>query len=198
MAFLFLLFLIASPATADFPSYICGNSAENFISNSTYSSNLNQLFSTLSSNASATGFATFTAGRVPDRIYGLTLCRGDTDIPSCRSCISTAMSDIQQLCQYNKYANIWYDNCQLRYSNLDFLSAPDVSSNIKFSVHNTQNVSADELLRFESLTCLLIGNLSDFAARNASRLFATGTAVLTAGDTIYGLVLCARDLSVGE
>ncbi|KAL0911304.1 hypothetical protein M5K25_019436 [Dendrobium thyrsiflorum] len=198
MAFLFLLFLIASPATADFLNNICGKSAGNFISNSTYSSNLSQLFSTLSSNASATGFATFTTGRIPDRIYGLTLCRGDIDIPSCRSCISTAMSDIQQLCQNNIDANIWYDNCQLRYSNQDFLSAPDVSSNIKFFLYNTQNVSADELLRFESLTCLLIGSLSDFAARNTSRLFATGKAVLTAGDTIYGLVLCVRDLSAGD
>lgn len=200
MAFLFLVLLsfFASPATTDPLYHICGTTGNFTSNNNTYSSNLNILLSTLSSNASATGFATFTTGSIPNRIFGLTLCRGDTDTADCHSCISTAMSDIQQLCPNNKDATIWYDYCQLRYSNQDFLYAPDVSSNIRVYMFNTQNVSADQLLRFETLTPALIGNASNLAVRNTSRLFATGETVLTAGDIIYGLVQCAQDLSVSD
>ncbi|KAI0497854.1 hypothetical protein KFK09_021092 [Dendrobium nobile] len=199
MAFFFLviLSLFASPATAD-PLYkICGSTG-NFTSNSNYSSNLNLVLSTLSSNASATGFATFTTGSIPNRVHGLTLCRGDINAASCLSCITVATSDIQQICPNSKDAIIWYDYCQLRYSNQDFLDVPDISSNIKVFMINTQNVSADELLLFETLAPELMGNMSDLAVRNASRLFATGETVLRAGDSIYGLVQCARDLSVGD
>ncbi|XP_020701136.1 cysteine-rich repeat secretory protein 38-like [Dendrobium catenatum] len=117
-----LLSLFASPSAAN-PLYsICASG--NFTRNGTYSSNLNHLMSTLSSNAFATGFATSTTGIVPDCVYGLALCRGDTDIANCRSCISTAISDIQQLCSNNMEATIWYDYCQLRYSNQDSSTAP--------------------------------------------------------------------------
>ncbi|KAL0904392.1 hypothetical protein M5K25_026491 [Dendrobium thyrsiflorum] len=98
---LFLLSLFASPAKAD-PLYrLCGSSSDIFTRNSTNSSNLNLLLSTLYTNASATGFATFTTGSVRDRFYGLTFCRGDIDIANCSSCISTAISDIEKLCPNN-------------------------------------------------------------------------------------------------
>ncbi|KAH0459173.1 hypothetical protein IEQ34_011987 [Dendrobium chrysotoxum] len=193
---LILLSLFASPSAADPFYYICGS--ENFIRNSNYSSNLNHLISTLSSNALATGFATSSTGIVPDRVYGLTLCRGDTDIATCRSCISTAISNTQQLCSNKKEATIWYDYCQLRYSNQDFLFRPDVTTSVQQLFVNSQNVSADRLQRFENLNTELMGNLSALAVRNTSRLFATGEAAFTDADNIYGLVQCTLDLSVGE
>ncbi|XP_020589870.1 cysteine-rich receptor-like protein kinase 10 isoform X2 [Phalaenopsis equestris] len=199
MAFLLLIFLslFPSPATADPLYYICG-STRNFTTSSIYSSNLNVLLSTLSSNASATGFATFTKGSIPDRVAGLILCRGDTDITNCRSCIYTAISDIQQLCPNQKDATIWYDFCLLRYSNQNFLYAPDVTSNIKVFMYNSQNVSADQLPLFETITPALMGNTSDLAVRNTSLLFATGQTLLSTGDNIYGLVQCVRDLTAND
>ncbi|XP_020694023.1 cysteine-rich receptor-like protein kinase 19 [Dendrobium catenatum] len=197
---LILLYLFASPSAAEPLWYICGSG--NFTRNSTYSSNLNQLIFTLSSNALAgalaTGFATATIGIVPDRVYGLTLCRGDTDIANCRSCISTAISDTNQLCSNKKEATIWYDLCQLSYSNQEIQYGPDVNTSVQCLLANTQKVSADRLQRFEILNTELMGNLSELAVTDTSRLFATGEAALTAGDNIYGLVQCTLDLSVGD
>ncbi|KAI0497861.1 hypothetical protein KFK09_021099 [Dendrobium nobile] len=197
---LILLSLFASPSAAEPLYYIC--SSGNFTRNSTYSSNLNQLIFTLSSNALAdalaTGFATATIGIVPDRVYGLTLCRGDTDIANCRSCISTAISDTNQLCSNKKEATIWYDLCQLSYSNQEIQYGPNVNTSVQSLLVNTQNVSADQLQRFEILNTELMGNLSELAVRDTSRLFATGEAALTAADNIYGLVQCTLDLSVGD
>ncbi|KAL0911307.1 hypothetical protein M5K25_019439 [Dendrobium thyrsiflorum] len=193
----FLASLFFPTATA-IPLYAINGTNGKFISNSVYSSNLNLLFSSLSSNASAAaGFAATSTGRVPDRVYGHTLCRGDTNIATCRSCIHTAVSDIQLLCPNFKDAIIWYDDCQLSYSSQDFLYAPNVTSDIQILMFNNQNVPADQLLRSEILTAALLGNLSDLAVRNKSRLFATGETVLSAGNIIYGLVQCAPDLSVG-
>ncbi|XP_020589872.1 putative cysteine-rich receptor-like protein kinase 20 [Phalaenopsis equestris] len=141
---LVLLSLFASPATAYLLYNVCGSTG-NFSTYSTYSSNLNVLLSTLSSNASATGFATFTTGSIPDSVTGLILCRGDTDIFNCRSCIHTAIKEIRQFCPNQKDASIWYDLCLLRYSSQNFLYAPDITSNIKVFMFNTQTVSAEQL-----------------------------------------------------
>ncbi|KAH0448063.1 hypothetical protein IEQ34_021863 [Dendrobium chrysotoxum] len=194
---LFLLSLFASPAKA-YPLYhLCGNSSDIFTSNSTYSSNLNLLLSTLYTNASAKGFATFTTGSAPNLIYGLTFCRGDIDIANCSSCISTAISDIEKLCPNNAKGAIWYDICQLYYSNNDILSDPDVNNSYRYILVNPNSVSANQLLRFEIQTIALMENVSDLVMSNKSRLFATGETALTAGNIIYGLMQCALDLSAG-
>ncbi|KAG5516572.1 hypothetical protein RHGRI_037326 [Rhododendron griersonianum] len=55
--------------------------------NSTYQTNLNTLFSVLSShsNNASNGFYSFTAGSSPpDITYGLFLCRGDVSVTACR------------------------------------------------------------------------------------------------------------------
>ncbi|KAH0448308.1 hypothetical protein IEQ34_022108 [Dendrobium chrysotoxum] len=192
---LFLLSLFTYPAKADPLYHLCGNSTDIFTSNSTYSSNLNLLFSTLYTNASATGFATFTTGSVPDRTYGLTFCRGDIDIANCSSCISTAISDIEKVCPNNTKGVVWYDFCQLYYSNDDILSNPDVNNSYQYILVNSKSVSANQLLKFEIQTIALMENVSDLVTSNKSRLFATGETAFTAGNIIYGLMQCALDLS---
>ncbi|KAL0911305.1 hypothetical protein M5K25_019437 [Dendrobium thyrsiflorum] len=195
---LVLLSLFSYPATSDLLHHICGTSVGKFTNKSTYSTNLNHLISSLSYTASATGFATSIIGNVPDRVCGLAICRGDIDTGSCRYCISTAISVVQQFCPNNKDVTIWYDYCLLRYSSLDILYVADITMNIQFFMHNAMTVAADQLLQFEMLTTAMIDNISDLAVRNASTLVATGEMGLTTADIIYGMVQCTQDLSADK
>ncbi|KAG5516574.1 hypothetical protein RHGRI_037331 [Rhododendron griersonianum] len=69
--------------------------------NSTYQTNLNTLFSVLSSNSNnaSNGFYNFTAGSgPPDVAYGLFLCRGDVAAAACRDCVEYATGDVVERC----------------------------------------------------------------------------------------------------
>ena len=74
----FFLFLLLQPwrAAAAIGS-VCGN-AGNYTANGTYQSNLGSLCRTLPGKTSSSTqlFATATAGRAPDAVYALALCRG--------------------------------------------------------------------------------------------------------------------------
>ncbi|KAI0497859.1 hypothetical protein KFK09_021097 [Dendrobium nobile] len=195
---LVLLSLFSYPATSDLLNHKCDTGVGNFINKSTYSTNLNHLISSLYYTGTATGFATSIIGSGPDRVYGLAICRGDIDTASCRYCISSAITNIQQFCPNNRDATIWYDHCLFRYSSLDFLYVHDVTMNSQFLMYNTMTVSADQMLHYEILTTAMIDNITDLAVRNTSRLVATGEMGLTTADIIYGMVQCTPDLSADE
>ncbi|XP_028549605.1 cysteine-rich receptor-like protein kinase 10 [Dendrobium catenatum] len=195
---LVLLSLFSYPATSDLLNHKCNTGVGNFINKSTYSTNLNHLISSLYYTVTTTGFATSIIGSGPDRVCGLAICRGDIGTASCRYCISTAITNIQQFCPNNKDATIWYDHCLFRYSSLNFLYVPDVTMNNQFLMYNTMTVSADQMLHFEILTTAMIDNITDLAVRNTSRLVATGEMRLPTADIIYGMVQCTRDLSADE
>ncbi|KAJ0983289.1 hypothetical protein J5N97_011544 [Dioscorea zingiberensis] len=189
--FLLPLFLV-SPSLSDPLYQVCGSTG-NYTAKSTYESNLLALLPSLASNGSNQGFYKDTTGRVPDQVYALILCRGDTNTSACRNCLDLARQDALQLCPYNKGATIWYDNCLLRYSNSNFLNSTD-NSNVIY-MWNTQNVT-DDLDKFNKLAGELVNRTSQYAAFNSSRRFGTGEANFTATDpNIYGLAQCTRDLS---
>uniref|UniRef100_A0A0D9WZV2 Gnk2-homologous domain-containing protein n=1 Tax=Leersia perrieri TaxID=77586 RepID=A0A0D9WZV2_9ORYZ len=114
--------LLISPLVPGQPlGKFCGDSAGNYTRNDTYQSNLARLSTTLTKNASssATLFATATLGAVPDIVYALALCRGDTTNASasaCAACVAATFQDAQQLCPYNKDATVFYDPCAIRFS----------------------------------------------------------------------------------
>ncbi|KAM0952318.1 putative protein kinase RLK-Pelle-DLSV family [Dioscorea sansibarensis] len=191
---LFLLLLsslLASPALSDTVYQSC-ETAGNYTTNSTYQANLLTLLPSLSSNGSVSGFYDNTVGTVPDKIYGLVLCRGDTNTTACRNCLDVARQDVIQICPNNKGAIVWYDPCFLRYSNQNFLSSTD-NSNPPILL-NTQNVSEPE--KFNKLVVELMDMIARFASYNSSRRFATGEANFTVSNPkIYGLTQCTPDLS---
>ena len=92
--------------------------------NTTYQTNLNQLLSFLSSNATIdTGFYNTTVGREPsDVAYGLFLCRGDLTPQICKDCVAAAINKSRYYCQGMKAAVVWYDECILHYSNQSIFS----------------------------------------------------------------------------
>ncbi|KAM0951697.1 putative protein kinase RLK-Pelle-DLSV family [Dioscorea sansibarensis] len=192
LLFLLLLLLLASPALSDTVYQSC-ETAGNYTTNSTYQSNLLTLLHSLYSNGSISGFYDNTMGTEPNKIYGMVLCRGDTNMTTCRNCLDAARQDVIQICPNNKGALVWYDPCFLRYSNQNFLSSTD-NSNSPILL-NTQKVS-DEPFKYTKLVIELMDTIAQFASYNSSRKFATWEVNFTVSDPkIYGLTQCTPDLS---
>jgi Salt stress response/antifungal len=103
--FLLLIFYLPVPAKAlDVPhstEYFypdCISDTGNYTTNSTYQSNLNQLFTALRSNSTVTGFAAGTVGTVPDQVTGIAMCRGDLNASACSTCLSRIPVNLSVQC----------------------------------------------------------------------------------------------------
>uniref|UniRef100_A0A0E0ECI5 Uncharacterized protein n=1 Tax=Oryza meridionalis TaxID=40149 RepID=A0A0E0ECI5_9ORYZ len=190
-----LLTSLLPPPVAGQPlGNFCGDSG-NYTANSTYQSNIRSISATLPKNASSsrTLFATATLGAVPDIVYALALCRGDTaNATACAGCVAAAFQDAQQLCPYNKDATVFYDACALRFSNQNFLPSTNGDNKVLILM-NTQNVSAPAKV-FDAAVGVLINATADYAAANSSRRFGTGEEGFN-GSKIYGLAQCTPDMA---
>ncbi|KAJ0983291.1 hypothetical protein J5N97_011546 [Dioscorea zingiberensis] len=185
-----LILILVSPSLSDPLYQVCGSTK--YTANSTYESNLLALLPSLIYKASDQGFYTDTVGIVPDLVYALSFCRGDTNTSVCRSCLDIARQDAHQLCAYNKAAFIGYDYCFLRYSNQDFLNSTDNS--VVLLMQTTQNVTDPDM--FNKLAAELVNRTSQYAAFNSFQRFGTGEADFTAAvPKLYGMAQCTRDLS---
>ncbi|XP_049936326.1 uncharacterized protein LOC116263642 [Nymphaea colorata] len=139
------------------------------------------------------GFYFGTAGQSADRVYGQALCRGDVPLADCWNCTSHASAKILELCPSSKSAVIWFDYCQLRYSDFNFTGTIDTDDRDYRPEH--QN-GASTHKSFDEKVRTLINNLSDYATADESRrMFATGTIPTPDSQKIYGLVQCARDIT---
>ncbi|CAI9787897.1 unnamed protein product [Fraxinus pennsylvanica] len=173
-------------------NYPCGENGT-YMSNSTFSANLNTLLSSVSSNIDTNGFYNASMGEYADRVNAIALCRGDVQLDICRSCIYNATRSILQLCPYKKQATFrdprnW---CMLRYSDEyifgTLVTFPD------FYTWNTKNVSDPDDF-FQDLTTLL-NNLQSQAAYGGSlKKFAAANRTRPDSLTIYGLMQCTPDL----
>ncbi|KAH7852502.1 hypothetical protein Vadar_025587 [Vaccinium darrowii] len=161
-----------------------------FTPNGTYNENLNTLLSQLNSTTPLTGSGNGSLGQSPDQVYGLAFCRGDINSTVCQACITSAAIEIQQYCQYKEEAVIWYEYCQLKYSNLDFFGQIDYREAFYYPYFN--NVS--DPVSFNTSVINLL-KLVEGQAIVSPKLFATGTLGVGNSTTIYGLVQCTPDLS---
>ncbi|CAD6340858.1 unnamed protein product [Miscanthus lutarioriparius] len=193
-----LLLLFFSPRAAAQPWQVCGNTG-NYTAKSPYQSNLESLAKALPANASRSGnlFATGSVGAVPDVVYALALCRGDTNATACGSCVATGFQDAQQLCAYDRDAAVFYDACYLRFSNQNFIASTNNNGD-PIILMNTQNVSSP-VRAFDAAVAVLLNATGDHAAANASR-FGTGEEGFDARSdpTIYGLTQCTPDMSSAD
>ncbi|CAD5183517.1 unnamed protein product [Musa acuminata subsp. malaccensis] len=194
---LYLVLLFVPSPTVAFTWQVCSTSAGNFTANSTYESNLNLLLSSLVANGSAPGFFTDTVGQIPNQVQGLVLCRGDTNLTTCGSCLSNVTVEILRLCADNKDAVVWEDECLLRFSNRQFLSTLDNDPTAALPNLNQVNYEAD---RFNKVVNDLLDSTADWAAYNSTKRYATGQAfnVTQAVPTIYGLAQCTPDMSTSD
>ncbi|KAH7833401.1 hypothetical protein Vadar_005994 [Vaccinium darrowii] len=171
-------------------AWSCSNSA-NFTPNGTYNTNMNNLLSYLDSNTPLTGFSNGSIGQNLTQVYGLALCRGDINATACQACVDEASNEIQSICQFKEEAWVWYDYCEVRYSNLDFFGQIDNSEwNVEW---NSNNVS--DPVAFNQTLMELFTSLAEDASLSPI-LYAVGAETVNGtSENIYGLVQCTRDLS---
>ncbi|KAJ6769668.1 CYSTEINE-RICH REPEAT SECRETORY PROTEIN [Salix purpurea] len=158
------LAIITQAQDPTYQSHYCPDT-NTFTRNSTYQANLNLLLSSLSSNSTRNninGFYNVSAGKDPDEVYGMFLCRGDVSNSVCRNCVSFATKDVLEKCPNETVAMIWYDECVVRYSNRNIFSTVDQDATVLLSSPN--NVTAQP----ESFNQLVETTIYDIAARAAS------------------------------
>ncbi|KAG2240424.1 hypothetical protein Bca52824_090742 [Brassica carinata] len=162
--------------------------------NSTYSTNLRTILSSLSSpNASyTTGFQTAASGQAPDRVTGLFLCRGDLSPEVCRSCVVFSVNDSLTRCPNEREAVLYYDECMLRYSHRTILST--LSRNGEAVFRNDTTIPSNQSERFGNV---LMSTLSQAVADavTSPRKFDARKAEYTAARNVYLLVQCTPDLT---
>ncbi|CAL4903522.1 unnamed protein product [Urochloa decumbens] len=204
--FLLSAFLHAPPlltvAQEDPPPWLlCGPqpSSGNYTANSTYQANINRLSLTLPSNTSSSPvlYAQDTAGSVPDAVYALALCRGDANASACERCVATAFRDGQSMCPLVKDVLIFYDLCQLRFSNRNFFPDSDNFITAYYLVGSQLPAAAsDPAGAYDAAVGRLVNATADYAAENSSRRFATGEVGLEldrSSRKIYAAAQCAPD-----
>uniref|UniRef100_A0A453BDE6 Cysteine-rich receptor-like protein kinase 10 n=1 Tax=Aegilops tauschii subsp. strangulata TaxID=200361 RepID=A0A453BDE6_AEGTS len=189
---------LAQVASGDVLWQECDNS-RNYTANGAFQSNLNQLSSTLptESSSSPTLFATAAVGAVPDIVYALSLCRGDTtNASACGDCVANAFRDAQQVCPYNMDVTIYYDPCFLRFSNQNFLTSIDNTK--RHIMPNGENVTS-QAATFDAAVGVLLAAVSDYAALNSSTQFGTGVEDFDVSTPrIYALAQCTPDMAPAD
>ncbi|CAD6273242.1 unnamed protein product [Miscanthus lutarioriparius] len=161
--------------------------ANNFTGAQTQAS-ISAVLAALVPRASATYYATATAGSGGSTIWGLAQCRGDIPSSDCARCLAAAARQAASSCRGQADARLWYDYCFLRYDDADFLGLPDTGYTL--ILINTMN--ATDPVAFDR---------AEEAGDPASAGLARETARFGGseeGTTIYGLGWCTRDITAAD
>ncbi|TXG47149.1 hypothetical protein EZV62_026443 [Acer yangbiense] len=175
------------------PVFLCYDTG-NFTTNSNYANNHNNILSSLATDVkSNNGFFTGSTGQVPNEVYALAICRGDSTLTECARCINSTSQDIMTECPNQKEALYMSSGCLVRYADRSFSGKMELDPVIIGC--NASNLKSD-MTQFGKIW----GNLMDSLRKNASMSyshfrFATGEADLTLFQTIYAVVQCTPDLS---
>ncbi|KAM7493125.1 hypothetical protein LguiB_027734 [Lonicera macranthoides] len=199
----FIFLITDTQAVPNYNNHFCIDTTT-YTPNSTYQTNLNSLFSSLSSGSTIVGniFSTSTAGEDPPNIAsGNFLCRGDLNTLECHNCVANATGEITTRCPNQKSAVIWYDECMLRYSDRSFFSTVDVQPRVYYS--NADNIIRTEQARFQQVLGETMDELAKMASTDSPndqfvKAFATLEANVTNLQRLYGLAQCTQDLSSEE
>ncbi|GLT30993.1 hypothetical protein SLA2020_057620 [Shorea laevis] len=165
----------------------------NFVDGSTYQTNLNYLFSQVSSEVINPAFYSQINGGSPDQLISITgFCRGDQQQDACRICLNDIISKLQQNCPNYKEAIGWSDFYMLHYANR-LISRVDPEVN-PFIIRPTGTTSDDQFN--QAVSSLLSRLTSQVATGTGGSLqnYAEGDN----GSGIYALVQCTPYLSSEE
>ncbi|KAL6619533.1 hypothetical protein ACP70R_034672 [Stipagrostis hirtigluma subsp. patula] len=200
-ALAFLLVALHAPLTAaqrQPPPWLLCDAAEsgNYTANSTYLANINRLSATLPKNASSSPvlYAADSVGSVPDIVYAHALCCGDATAAACERCVRAAFAGAQQGCPLFKDVMIFYDLCQLRFSNRNFLLDDDYLIST-YVLPGSPVATTPPAEAFDAAVARLLNATADYAAENSSRRFSTGEEGFFQDSSlkIYALSQCTPD-----
>lgn len=167
------------------PWQICGK-RDYYKANSKYHDNLDILSNALPHNASSAPslFAKGSVGSGQVIIYGLALCRGDTNVQSCNDCVGTAFLEARLQCSSDKDATIFFEACLVRFSNKDFFANFNASMtdhllmlvNAENSTGHIPGWDPKNFKMVDAITEVVMGLLqmtAQHAAYNSTRMYAT-------------------------
>nr|XP_011459939.1 PREDICTED: putative receptor-like protein kinase At4g00960 [Fragaria vesca subsp. vesca] len=198
MVFIIILLLMPTTITgADLLYKYCPDTTHaRYNADSPFENNLKLLLESLSSNTSISdGFYNDTIGNSPDQVYGQALCRGDVNSTVCQSCVHDASQEIFKGCKHQE-AIIWYELCQVHYSNIIFFSTMEYYG--KYPEKNKLKKNVSQPNQFVNVLTNLMTNLLDQTAFTSKRMFATGDMKVSGNQSIYGLQQCTRDIIRSE
>ncbi|KAM0945872.1 putative Gnk2-like domain-containing protein [Dioscorea sansibarensis] len=181
----FLLFIYHSIAvdTLTFNPIRANCGTTKYTDNSPFSTNLNSLLSTLKAKSSSAISINETSGEAPATAFGLFFCTGDLSQANCQACIQTAINNITSRCPSSKHAIIWYDYCELRYSDTNFFGVPD---NNGFAMINiNENTTSSRPVE-------VVSQLVQEAPLEHPLMFKSQAFV---NESLYALAQCSSDLS---
>ncbi|XP_039123610.1 cysteine-rich receptor-like protein kinase 25 [Dioscorea cayenensis subsp. rotundata] len=151
--------------------------------NSIFYTNLISLLSTLQAKSSSSISVNQTSGDAVDTVFGLYFCTGDLSQDNCQACIQSATKDITARCPSSKQAIIWYDSCEMRYSDTNFFGLPDANG---FSMANLfENTSSSRPME-------LMARLVKDAPTQHPLMFYF---IALPAARLYGLAQCSPDLN---
>lgn len=187
-----LLISIVDAQQINYAQRGCEGAYGNYTKRSVYDQNLNQLFTTFSSQSSIRKFYNSTIGSTPNQVYGLYQCREDLNLDLCKACIQAATRKIVQVCPFYGEAIVWYDECMLRYANRTIFSVYEISP--RGFLWQQQNMSKD--VQFIQVLLDTINGVINEATRNSSSVghFGTGDKNFTLLDRVYCLAQCTPDI----
>ncbi|XP_047154512.1 cysteine-rich receptor-like protein kinase 10 [Vigna umbellata] len=192
------LFVIEPFCSSAAPVYNYCPTNATYNSTATFENNLKFLLQSLVSNASESdgSYSTFMGLGSANVASGSLLCRGDVSLATCNDCITTAATEITQLCPNKTESIIWYDECMIRFTNTYF---SPTSIEPGASLSNDENISASDLVSFNSTLFGLLDDLvEETASSNSARKFATGDREFAGSSPqrrVYALTECDPELT---
>ncbi|XP_021746906.1 cysteine-rich receptor-like protein kinase 10 [Chenopodium quinoa] len=192
---LLLVFQLVIPSSQAFDYFTNCTGSSNYTQNSQYQKNLGNLLAELTAKASLSGFYYTSVGQIPDKVYGLYLCRGGIGSQGCGQCAYVAQGSILKECPIQIWAVLWYDNCMLRFSNESFYhQMDDYPSNVAW---NPENITSNETQAFSKV---LNNTMMDMTPEivNSKVKFGTKMASITGSKKLYTLGQCTLDLSADD
>ncbi|XP_031504420.2 putative cysteine-rich receptor-like protein kinase 20 [Nymphaea colorata] len=174
----------------------------NYTDGSTFEVIMRSLFSTFTNDPvdSFPSFSKATLVNGSDTVYGLVQCRGDIGQDSCKECISNSTQQVIKYCPNAMDAIVWYEKCQLRYSNTNFFGHLNVKD---YGSWNWIDDKMEHPKAFNEKLGSLLKNLTDQATTVPNSMlsmfpmsmFAMGNITYDDLQTIYRLVQCTGDTS---
>jgi hypothetical protein len=195
---LLVLAALALPLAAAQPWPNCDRTSGNYTLGSKYETNLQDLISTLQSEAytSPSLFASGRVGVAPDVVYGVLLCRGDVGASACYDCATLASRDAGTTrCNRSRGVALCYNPCYVLLSDKDFLASNNNSGQVP--LYYSGRINSTDVAGYNEAVIGLLNATARYAAEKSTRLFATGRWVGPdpGFPSIYSMAQCAADLS---
>jgi len=166
----------------------------NYTHNSTYESNLLNVFSNLTFAArSSRAFYNASAGSGEDQVFGLFYCRGDVDSIHCLSCVEASASHLKGCNAREGFAS--YELCTLRYAKRAMVDTIERSLGNNTCDGPGGPTTPDISLFNQTVVTTMQRLTGRVTSGNSSSYFATESAKLYKDLKVYALVQCRPDLT---